>query len=151
MRGRQHDPGGDRGSLALFVVVFSLGVLFLAALLVDLGSAMSAKERAADAAEQAARAAADDLNVTGLRNGNVTINTATACDNARQLVAQYARENGIDITLASQQPCSFSPTRPKVTVTVVVTTRPTILATLGTFTMTVQESACAETQAKEIC
>ena len=47
---------GERGSVTLFVLLFSITALVLASLLVDLGSAINAQERAADLAEQAARA-----------------------------------------------------------------------------------------------
>ena len=48
----------ERGSVAVFTVVFAVAVVFLTALIVDGGIAMNARERAADIAEQAARAAA---------------------------------------------------------------------------------------------
>ena len=45
--------GTDRGSLTLFVLFFAITALVLASLLVDVGSAVNAQERAADLAEQA--------------------------------------------------------------------------------------------------
>ncbi len=51
----------------MFTVVFAVAVVFLTALIVDGGIAMNAKERAADIAEQAARAAAGDIDIAGLR------------------------------------------------------------------------------------
>lgn len=59
----------ERGSVAVFTVVFAVAVIFLTALIVDGGIAMNAKERAADIAEQAARAAAGNINIAGLRAG----------------------------------------------------------------------------------
>lgn len=103
-RWRQRDAGGDRGSLALFVIVFAVAVLALAALLVDVGSAMNVKQRAADAAEQAARAAADDVSLTGLRQSGVAeIDTTSACAQAGQLVGQYARANDVSLALDTSQ------------------------------------------------
>ncbi|HLQ54651.1 MAG TPA: pilus assembly protein TadG-related protein, partial [Streptosporangiaceae bacterium] len=64
---------GDRGSVALWVIIFTFAVLVLVALIVDGGQLMNAKERAADVAEQAARAAANDVNVVDLRAGTVAI------------------------------------------------------------------------------
>src|SRR5437660_310649 len=55
---------GDRGTFALWTVLFTIAAIFLTALLVDGGDAINAKERAADLAEQAARAAANDLVIT---------------------------------------------------------------------------------------
>ena len=56
---------GERASIAVFTVVFAVAVVLLTALIVDGGIAMNAKERAADIAEQAARAAAGDIDVAG--------------------------------------------------------------------------------------
>jgi Flp pilus assembly protein TadG len=46
----------DRGSVAVFTVVFAIAVVFLTALIVDGGIALNARGRAADIAGQAARA-----------------------------------------------------------------------------------------------
>jgi hypothetical protein len=138
MRGRLASPGGDRGSIALFVVIFSLAVLLLASMLADVGGAMSDRERAADAAEQAARAAADSVDLSGLRTGKVSIDLATGCIRARQLLRQYANQNNLRLTESS---CVPDPPA-KVTVGVTVVTRPVLLPM--SFTMTVAESACAE-------
>ena len=51
---------GDRGSVSLWVVMFAFVTLALLILVVDGGQVIIAKSRAADIAEQAARAAADD-------------------------------------------------------------------------------------------
>ena len=65
----------------------------LLVLVVDGGQAMNAKSRAADIAEQAARAAAGDVNVGSLRAGTVGLGDG-ACDlrsgPAAALVADYA-------------------------------------------------------------
>ena len=66
---------GDRGTLSLFVVLFTPVVVLLAGLLVDGGIAINARERAADVAQQAARAGANDLNVAALRSGTVELET----------------------------------------------------------------------------
>ena len=63
----------DRGSVSLWVVIFAFVTLALLVLIVDGGQVIVAKSRAADIAEQAARAAADDINPAALRNGQVTI------------------------------------------------------------------------------
>ena len=60
----------DRGSVSLWVVIFAFVTLYLLVLVVDGGQVIVAKSRAADIAEQAARAAADDLNPDSLRTGD---------------------------------------------------------------------------------
>lgn len=135
--------GADRGSLTIFVVFFAITALALASLLVDLGNAVNAQERAADLAEQAARAAADTINVAALRNGDVQIDTARACGNAEKIIQDYHQNSGVDAAMT--QPCTFQGPGPRqVTVFVSVTTTPVITAAFGSFTMHAHESACAE-------
>jgi Flp pilus assembly protein TadG len=138
-------PGrGDRGSVSVFVIFFTITVLALASLLVDLGNAVNAQERAADVAEQAARAAADSINLTALRAGTVAINTDTACASADQIIQTYASTSGIDAVMAPQG-CTYQGPGPRqVTVYVSIKTTPIISTFFGSFTMTAHESACAE-------
>ena len=63
----------DRGSVSLWVVIFAFVTLALLILVVDGGQVIVAKSRAADIAEQAARAAADDIDPAALRGGQVLI------------------------------------------------------------------------------
>ena len=65
--------------MSLWVVIFAFVTLALLILIVDGGQVIVAKSRAADIAQQAARAAADDINPAALRNDDVTI-AAGACD-----------------------------------------------------------------------
>lgn len=139
----------DRGSVSVFVVFFTITVLLLASMLVDLGDAVNAQERAADLAEQAARAAADSLNLQSLRDGQVVIDQGTACASAAQLVANYAQTSGLRATLAG--PLCRYPRADKVTVWVSITTTPVITVGFGSFTMTAHESACAETAEGQAC
>lgn len=152
MRGTGPDAGGDRGSIALFVVIFAVGLLFLTSLLVDLGSVLSARERAADAAEQAARAAADTISPSALRSGTIRIDRAAACANAARLVSAYAAGNKLTMSeLPGQAGCRPGAVPGMMTVTVQVTTKPLILPSLvGTWKSTMTESACDETQ-EEAC
>ena len=53
--------------MSVFTVLFSVVVFLLAGLLVDGGAAINARLRAADIAEQAARAGADQIDVDHLR------------------------------------------------------------------------------------
>jgi type II secretory pathway pseudopilin PulG len=132
---------GERGSISLFVVFFAMAALALASLLVDVGNAINAQERAADLAEQAARAAANAIDVASLRTGTVTIDPATACTNAQALIQTYATTSGIQAAMT--QPCTY-PTPRQVTVYVSVTTTPLISTFFGSFTMRAHETACAE-------
>jgi Putative Flp pilus-assembly TadE/G-like len=131
----------ERGSVTLFVVFFTVVALALASLLVDVGNAVNAQERAADLAEQAARAAANSISVAGLRNGTVVIDQATACANAQRLIQAFVQASGIDATMAA--PCIY-PNPRQVTISVSVTTVPLISSFFGSFTMTAHETACAE-------
>lgn len=132
----------DRGSLTIFVVFFALTALALASLLVDLGNAVNAQERAADLAQQAARAAADTIDAAALRKGQVQIDTAQACTNAANVISHYDQISGVKAVMI-QPFCTFQGPR-QVTVYVSVTTTPLITNFFGAFTMRAHESACAE-------
>jgi Flp pilus assembly protein TadG len=135
----------ERGSVAVFTVIFAMAVILLTALIVDGGVAMNARERAADIAEQAARAAAGDINVAALRNTGVATTGPGACTLAGQLVQQYARGSGAGVdavTSAAMDSCTAGPDT--ATVQVTITTRPLIPGVLGEFTETAQESATAQ-------
>ena len=131
----------DQGSVTVFVIFFAMVALALASLLVDVGNAVNAQERAADLAEQAARAAANAINVTDLRSGTVTIDQATACTDANNLIQAYAQAS--QVHAAMTQPCTY-PNPRQVTVYVSVTTTPLITTFFGSFTMRAHETACAE-------
>ena len=82
--GRRRLPGGGlmrrlrprsaarptRGSAALFVAIFAPAMIFLAGLVIDGGAALEVRQRAADIAEQAARAAGQQCNVGLLRSAS---------------------------------------------------------------------------------
>ncbi len=134
-----HRETKDRGTISLFTAIFALFVIMLAGLLVDGGLAISARERAADIAEQAARAGADDIDVEALRRtGEPTVNTATACEKARQLADGY----GDQLT-----GWGCAPTPDQVSVTITITVQPQLLNIvpgLGAFTMTSTATAHPE-------
>ena len=81
----------DRGSMSIFTVIFSVVVFLLAGLLVDGGAAINARLRAADVAEQAARAAADQIDVEYLRaTGQARLlEDGTVCDKAEEIVSAH--------------------------------------------------------------
>jgi hypothetical protein len=137
---------GERGSVAVFTVVFAIAVVFLTALIVDGGIAMSARQRAADIAEQAARAAAGDIDVIALRTTGTARIGPGACLRAGLLVQGYARaaSTGVDrVTSAVMTACQVIGTN-TATVQVTITTRPLIPGVLGHFTETARESATAQ-------
>lgn len=86
----------DRGTVAMFTTIFALFVIVLAGLLVDGGLAIHARQRAADIAEEAARAAADDVDLNVLRStGRARITDARgACVRAYRLVRTYPEVTG---------------------------------------------------------
>lgn len=84
---------GDRGSAALFVALFAPAMIFLAGLVIDGGAALEARQRAADVAEQAARAAGSQCNVALLRSaGECRITDSGAANTAAQ---PYTLGNGV--------------------------------------------------------
>ena len=117
---------GDSGTLSLFVVLFTPVVVLLAALLVDGGIAINARERAADVAQQAARAGANDLDVAALRSGAVELDPG-ACNVATAFVGKYI---GIGATPGS---CAFVPVNghPGIKVYATVTVRSQLLGLIG--------------------
>src|SRR5215471_1231318 len=134
-------PGAERGSVTVFVVFFALVALALASLLVDVGNAMNAQERAADLAEQAARAAANAIDVADLRSGTVAIDQTRACADASNLIQAYAAASRVHAAMTG--PCTY-PSPRQVTVYVSVTTAPLVSTFFGRFTMKAHETACAE-------
>jgi Flp pilus assembly protein TadG len=120
--------GEDRGSVSLWVVIFAFVTLALLILVVDGGQVVVAKSRAADIAEQAARAAADDIAPAALRQGQVAL-AQDACDTpgpASDLVSTYMK--GVGVT-ASMQDCTVGTGpagTPEVTVQVQVSMNPVI-------------------------
>jgi Flp pilus assembly protein TadG len=147
-RFRRTAADGDRGSVAVFTVVFAVAVVFLTALIVDGGNAMNARERAADIAGQAARAAADDIQTSALRAGtagqSLPIDWGRACDDADQVVRQYgATLNGTTVTMSACPGPGSGPTVAAVSVQVV--TQPLIGGgILGTFTESATGTATSE-------
>ncbi|MCW2790385.1 MAG: pilus assembly protein TadE [Aeromicrobium sp.] len=81
----------ERGSAAIFVIGMSLVLIVCAGLVVDGGLGINARMRVADDAEQAARVAADSIDVDLLRSGGgLVINEQLA----RQRAASYLGRRG---------------------------------------------------------
>lgn len=158
----------DRGAVAIWVVIFAFITMVLLILLVDGGQVMAAKSRAADIAEQAARAAADDINPASLRAGRQITLALGACGPAgpaASLVASYAKGVGVTATMqgcdvgtaAQGTPGAARGTTevPEVTVTVQVSTHAAIPAGLfSTIQVSARESAylaCGTADALAAC
>jgi Flp pilus assembly protein TadG len=149
--GNGGEHGADRGSVAVFTAAFAVTVLLLIGLLVDGGNTLNARERAADVAEQAARAAVTDLSIGNLHGQGATgteaiaIDWTTACNYALQTVADYASGTG-GVTEATMTRCRQGTNPLTATVTVTVTSTPAI--PIPGFdipmTMTATQSATAE-------
>lgn len=133
----------DRGSGAAAVLIFALVFMALAAFVVDGGLSVSKRERAADIAEQAARYAAQDIDVEALRNAPAgtqpVINTA-ACDDR---VKWFAEQSGLDQADVSASYCTLA--RPdRVEVTVQLTYRPMLTGFFYDHDIVVHGTAAAE-------
>jgi Flp pilus assembly protein TadG len=148
----------DRGSVSLWLVIFTFVTLALLILVVDGGQVIIAKSRAADIAEQAARAAADDISTAALRNGQVSI-SAAACDAggpAAALISTYGKGVGVTASRLNCQRGIDAEGDPDVTVQVQVTVRPAIPAPLFGSVITVQAAetaylACGTADARTAC
>jgi hypothetical protein len=103
-RRRELRLGGDRGSVAGYLVVSAVALFALAGLVLDGGAALTAHGRAADVAQQAARAGADALDVASLRSSTpagLSANPAEA-RRAAQAVLTAAGISG-DVSVAGSQ------------------------------------------------
>jgi len=89
----------DRGSGAGAVIIFALVFLSLSAFVIDGGLSISKRERAADIAEQAARYAAQDIDLDALyenEGGSAPINYQN-CDARGKTFARQMDMSGADI------------------------------------------------------
>ena len=160
MRRRLHEAlqkTGDRGSVSLWVVIFAFVTLALLILIVDGGQVIVAKSRAADIAEQAARAAADDINPAALRNGQVQI-AAGACGvpgPASDLISTYQKGVGVTASMLDCHPGTGPQGAPSVTVRVQVSMKPFIpVNPFSTINVQASETAflaCGTADARVAC
>ena len=96
-----HRDDADRGSIAAYLVIIVVALFALAGLVLDGGAALAAHGRAADTAQQAARAGADALDEASLRTATpagLAANPAAA----RAAAARVLRAADVtgDITIA---------------------------------------------------
>lgn len=164
------DNDRERGSVSLWLVIFTLAVLVLVGFVVDGGQYMNAREQAADIAQQAARAVVSDLRTADLRNGNFKI-PAAACQpggRAYSLVSEYAGNTatirdctrgqlttGGECRSPNQPPPPGGYVGPCAMVTVIIKVSPAIpIGPFGTFTTGAREQAtlaCGNNVSQEVC
>jgi Flp pilus assembly protein TadG len=137
---------GERGSVSVFTAVFAIAVVFLLALILDGGSALNAKERAMDIAGQAARAAADTIDLQTLRASGRAVIGPGACIAAASLARNYGRvlSNGLDKVTSTSMRCSAPPGAERATVQVTVSTRSLIPGVFTGFHESAQATATPE-------
>ncbi|MBO3745151.1 flp pilus-assembly TadE/G-like family protein [Streptosporangiaceae bacterium NEAU-GS5] len=112
--------------MSVFVVIFSVAVFLLAGLLVDGGAAINARLRAADIAEQGARAAADQIDVETLRStGRIQLlGDNVSCPRAQEVVTAN-QSDGVRMVECTLRGID------QVTVQVSVSWQPFFLSALG--------------------
>jgi hypothetical protein len=138
---------GERGSVTVFTAVFAIAVIFLLALILDGGSALNARERAMDVAGQAARAAADTIDVQVLRATGRAVIGPGACAAAANLVKSYGQvlSNGLDkVTSTTMLSCTAPAGAVRAQVQVTVSTRPLIPGVFAGFHESAQATATPE-------
>ena len=127
---------GERGQVIAFLVVMTAGFIAIAGLVDDGGRALSGRVRALDEAQAAARAGAQQINLTLLReDGSVELDAPAAVQAADQYLATVGDAGVVTVSGNSVH----------VTVTVNVPTQ--ILGAFGVTNLTV--SAEGEATAEE--
>lgn len=124
----KHD---DRGSVSLWVVFMTIAALALGGLVIDGGYAMSAKREAARAAEQAARAGSDQLDLDSIRSGGSNLNNGAAAAAARSYLSTAGESGSVTVR------------GPQVTVTVTKRHPSILLSAFGQDGITVSSRASA--------
>lgn len=110
-------PRDDRGSGAAAVLIFALVFMALAAFVVDGGLSISKRERAADIAEQAARYAAQNIDIEALRTAPRGTQAVIITDGCTGRVKEFAQRSGLSVADVAHSYCtSAQPDRVAVTV-----------------------------------
>jgi len=123
---RGRGPHGDGGQVTAFIVVFAAAVVLFAGLVLDGGLALSAKVRAIDEAQEAARAGAQALDLAAYRhNGTV------------QLVPAQARALAQRYLLSTRDAGTVTLTGDTVTMTITAYQHTQLLRVVGLHTLTV--------------
>ena len=116
--------GGDAGSVSVLVAVLGFALLLMLGLVVDGGRQLIAYRRAANDAEQAARAGAGALNPAGLRTGTYILSPAAAAAAARRYLSASQPDGRITAS-------SITVTGNTVAVSVSIRRTTTFLAAVG--------------------
>lgn len=125
----------DRGSATAFVAILAVALMAVAGLVLDAGLALSAKAQAMDAAQSAARAGANQLDLTIYRNTSTPVILPAAAQTA---ASQWLAAVGINGTATA--------TTTHVTVEVFVNQPTQILTAIGITSLHVTASATAQVQ-----
>lgn len=120
----------EHGSITAFVVTTAMALLLCAALVFDGGRLVAARTAAADAAENAARAGAQEI--VGVRSGEFRLDEGRATQRAQAYLGEVGVSGGAVATSRT------------VTVTVTATTELTMLGLLGMGSRTIVVSRSAE-------
>ena len=130
---RVHDrTGGDAGQVSAFVAIMALALVLFAGLVLDAGLALSAKVQALDAAQAAARAGAQQLDLTLYREHNIAELDPPRAESAAR---GWLKSAGLDGTVTA--------TTATVTVTVNRTSHTPLLQLVGVTTLHVSATATA--------
>jgi Flp pilus assembly protein TadG len=143
-RDRPATRRGEEGAITVLVLLLSGALLATAGLVWDGGLAISGRQRAADLAEQAARAGADDLNLDTARNSS----TAGPHGGAAQFdTSRAGRDACRYLTLAAPKAeCAVTVSPTTVTVSVTLHTRTALLGLIGLHSMVSRGRASATAQ-----
>ena len=123
---------GDTGNASIVLVLITPALFGVAGLVVDGGRAINARQLAASQAEQAARAAADAVDVDAVRAGTgLLIDPLAARAAAQRYLSAAGATGAVDVRAGT------------VTVTVSAATRTAFFAVIGVDQMNVSATATA--------
>lgn len=123
--------GDDSGHISVFTVVITAALLIVAGLVLDAGLALSAKTRALDVAQSAARAGAQQIDLAAYRTGTLRLNQNAAAAAARGWLATAGMTGEVTVTGTS------------VSVTAHTSRRTQLLTLIGVRSLDVSASATA--------
>ncbi|MGW7433236.1 TadE/TadG family type IV pilus assembly protein [Streptomyces sp. NPDC054861] len=96
--------GGDRGSLSPFYALSAIAIIMIMGLLVDGGGALNATNKATGLAQEAARAAGQQLNVPAAVQGTeVTVDPDAAVAAAQDYLATQNVSGSVTVTDGGQR------------------------------------------------
>ncbi|MFE6713910.1 TadE/TadG family type IV pilus assembly protein [Streptomyces sp. NPDC057695] len=95
---------GDRGSLSPFYALSAIGIIMIMGLLVDGGGALNATNRATSLAQEAARAAGQQLNIPAAVQGTeITVDPDAAVAAAQDYLATQNVSGSVTVTDGGQR------------------------------------------------